>query len=169
MQPRHFVIADTHFNHKNILTFMHDGKPVRSFDSVDEMNEYMIACWNDVVKDDDYVDHLGDVSFASKKHFESIFNRLNGKKRLIAGNHDDIKFLSQFFSKIMVSRTYENLLLTHYPVHEHVLGERLAKNGKSFINVHGHTHSASVNDPRYKCVSVEQIGYTPVDIRFFLD
>ena len=37
-----FVISDTHFNHAGILEFKdYIGKPVRDFDSVDQMNECM--------------------------------------------------------------------------------------------------------------------------------
>lgn len=40
-----FYIADTHFNHSNIVGF--DNRP---FSSVEEMNETLIHNWNSVVK-----------------------------------------------------------------------------------------------------------------------
>ena len=49
----------------------------------------MIENWNSVVKKGDYVYHLGDVFFGSKETFPALWNRLNGSKRLIIGNHDD--------------------------------------------------------------------------------
>ena len=60
-----WVMSDTHFRHKNILTFRDSstGKLVRGddFASVDEMDEHMIERWNSVVKQGDLVYHLGDV------------------------------------------------------------------------------------------------------------
>jgi calcineurin-like phosphoesterase family protein len=88
------------------------------------------------------------------------WNRLKGSKRLVVGNHDDIKFLSggDFFKKVLMWRYFSefNLLLTHVPVHPSSLKEGM-------VNVHGHTHTRSVEGP-YKCVCVEQINYTPINI-----
>lgn len=50
-----FYIADTHFNHSNIIGF--DNRP---FSSVEEMNETLIHNWNSVVKHGDQVYILGD-------------------------------------------------------------------------------------------------------------
>ena len=51
-----FVISDTHFNHENILEFKdYIGKPVRDFDSVDQMNEAMMDNWVSVVGPKDTV------------------------------------------------------------------------------------------------------------------
>ena len=41
-----WVISDTHFNHAKILDFKdYIGKPARSFDNVDQMNEAMMDNW----------------------------------------------------------------------------------------------------------------------------
>lgn len=165
-----WVISDTHFNHLNILGFTDENnKPVRPFDSVEDMNETMIDNWNKVVKPGDKVYHLGDVFFGSKDEFKSLWPRLNGKKRLIVGNHDDIKFLSSggFFSKVYMWRAFEGLLLTHVPVHPSTLGEGRFK-GK-ILNVHGHIHQNKSPEGPYKCVCVEQTNYTPVNLEELRD
>ena len=159
-----FVISDTHFGHANILTFRDKvGKPIRDFDSVTHMNETMIDNWNSVVKAGDKVYHLGDVFFGPKEDFQRLWPRLNGSKRLVVGNHDDVKYLSSggFFQKVMLWRKFNNLLLTHVPVHESTLGEGRF-GGKQVVNVHGHIHQNKSPDGPYKCVCVEQTCYTPV-------
>jgi len=83
-----FIISDTHFSHENILTFnREDGQKVRpGFSSFEEMDEYIVNKWNSVVKPQDKVYHLGDV--VMKKRYIDVVKRLNGRKRLIMGNHD---------------------------------------------------------------------------------
>ena len=51
-----YFIADTHFNHANIIKYCN-----RPFKNTDEMNKYIIRKWNSVVKETDTVYHLGDV------------------------------------------------------------------------------------------------------------
>lgn len=160
-----WVISDTHFGHSNILGFKDfEGKPVRDFSSVEEMNEVMVEQWNSVVKPGDKVYHLGDVFFGSKEDFKSLWPRLNGSKRLVVGNHDDIKFLSSggFFKKVMMWRVFPEfgLLLTHTPQHQSALTGRRTE----LLNVHGHIHQNPSPKGPYKCVCVEQVDYTPVNI-----
>ena len=59
-----FLISDTHFFDHEMLTYhTADGRKVREFTSVDEMNEHMVDCWNSVVGVSDTVYHLGDVFY----------------------------------------------------------------------------------------------------------
>ncbi len=78
-----FVTSNTHFNHKNIIKYCH-----RPFKDVEEMNEAIISNWNNSVTNDDIIYHLGDFCFGAKEELKQIFNRLNGQKYLIMGNHD---------------------------------------------------------------------------------
>ena len=59
-----WVISDTHFGHKNILSFKDKdtGDAIRGkvFSSIDEMDETLIDNWNRVVKPGDKIYHLGD-------------------------------------------------------------------------------------------------------------
>ena len=160
-----FVISDTHFSHKNILTFTNGEKPLRPFSSMEEMDEYMISKWNSVVSPEDHVIHLGDVVFA-QTGFECL-GKLNGKKTLLMGNHERHKLSKylEYFDDIRAYKEYNDCILSHIPVHESQFERWKA-------NIHGHTHSISVkknyalfgevDDPRYFCVSVEQINYTPI-------
>jgi len=172
-----WIISDTHFVHENILSFTdNDGNLIRpGFDSVDHMNEYMIEKWNSVVKPGDIVYHCGDVVIGPKDKFLPLFKRLNGSKRLIVGNHDDIKFMAkkELFTKIMMWRMFREfgLLLSHVPLHESSLrrgppGHEYdpEHNKNTLLNVHGHIHQNESPPGPYRCVCVEHVDYTPVNI-----
>lgn len=153
------LISDTHFSHKNLLTFKkQDGSPLRDFIGIHEHDEYLIYRWNLVVKPNDHVYHLGDIGFHGWTHMEEIFSRLHGQKVLIKGNHDVLKpqqYL-KIFKDIRGSHQLDKFLLTHIPIHPASLSRWVG-------NIHGHLHSNSLPDPRYFNVSVEQLNdYTPI-------
>jgi calcineurin-like phosphoesterase family protein len=162
-----FLCSDHHFNHANILTFLNDdGTFLRpGFADVNHMNEHLIARHNSVVKPEDKVYFLGDVCMSRDA---SILSRLNGKKRLILGNHDDVvkQRLWEHFQRIYAWRIFKehDILLTHVPIHRESFR-------KVNYNVHGHTHARRVLtvvgqiDPAYHCVCVEQLDdYAPIHI-----
>jgi calcineurin-like phosphoesterase family protein len=161
-----FLIADTHFDHNNILSFKRDdGSPLRTFNSCQEMNETMIQNWNKVVKTTDTVWHLGDLGFGEHM-FTYILPRLNGQNNLLLGNHDKspIVMYQKHFKKIHACAKLGKLLLTHYPI---------ARSSIEFsvkANIHGHIHDKIVHqqdgspDPLYLNVGVERISYTPISI-----
>lgn len=154
--------SDTHFLHANILKFIDDqGHRIRKFNGLEEMHEYIIQRWNSVVKPHDYVYHLGDVTFQYNHLFNNIMSRLNGKKRLIVGNHDKIwnVNLQRWFEKAELWKGFKehNFTATHIPA-------RLDGLRDGAFNVHGHTHQNFMEDPRYINVCVEVRDYTPVNI-----
>lgn len=161
-----WVISDTHFNHRNIIEYCD-----RPFKTATEMDFAMVELWNQVVKPQDKVYHLGDVYLgASKGYIENILSRLNGHKRLILGNHDNGKdqILQKYFDKIDVWRMFpeHGLLLTHVPVHVSSFENRGKKAGQKYVwqNIHGHIHQNPSPAGPYKCVCVEQTNYRPVHI-----
>lgn len=90
-----WLTSDTHFGHGNVIKY--SKRPFASEnellsgtilpESVSKMNETIIKNWNEVVKAEDTVLHLGDFSMSAKSA-EDIIKRLNGKITLILGNHD---------------------------------------------------------------------------------
>jgi calcineurin-like phosphoesterase family protein len=151
MQTR-FVIGDTHFGHKNILEF----EPVhRPFGSIEEHDEAIIDRWNSVVKKNDTVWHLGDVLFG-KDRFE-LLSRLNGKKRLVMGNHDnyDVRLYLNHFERVCGAAKIDSVILSHVPIHTGQFYRFTA-------NIHGHMHSKSLDDARYINVSAEMNNLTPI-------
>ena len=77
----HFT-SDHHFWHANVIRFCD-----RPYKDVEEMNEALVRNWNEVVKPEDTVYYLGDFAMAFRP-VELYTKRLNGRKILIAGNHD---------------------------------------------------------------------------------
>jgi len=168
-----FLCSDHHFSHKALLTFTDaDGKRVRNFDSVEEMDERMVENHNLVVMPKDKVYFLGDVAF--NKANLAIVARLNGEKVLIKGNHDQEKLseYQKYFKDVRGSHQFSGLLFTHIPVHVDSLSRWTA-------NVHGHLHTnqvmlpstpasltAAANrvDPRYFSVCMERLAYTPISL-----
>ena len=139
---------------------MHGDQRLRKeFNSLEEMHEAMIKKWNDKVRPQDFVYHLGDVTFQYHKEFNDLMSRLNGHKRLIVGNHDKIKqpALHIWFEKIMLWHGFKdnNFTATHIPL-------RLDSLRDGAFNVHGHTHANNLDDPHYINVSVEVRDYSPV-------
>ena len=128
------------------------------------MDDEMIARWNSVVRPRDKVYHVGDV--AMRKHQLAILNRLNGRKRLVRGNHDifPTKFYLPYFEDIYGVRVFEDMILSHFPLHPESVKER-------WHNVHGHVHNNVPFDhfgPKYFNACVEYHNYTPIaleDIR----
>lgn len=164
-----WLIADTHFGHERLLTFVdRAGRRVRPFRDVDEMDEFLVERWNSVVKDGDTVLHLGDVTNAPEARFEALWRRLNGSKRLVIGNHDDIPYLVRggFFAdyRLEIKLRDLRLHLTHAPLHPSQHETGAPGTGNFFCNVHGHIHHNPTPEGRYVNVSAEAIGFTPVHL-----
>ena len=164
-----FVISDTHFNHAGILEFKdYIGKPVRGFDSIEQMNQCMLDNWNDTVGPKDTVIHCGDVLFGLDKvdWLTANFAKLPGKKRLVLGNHDNPKHLAPFFKDIQmwIDMSDKGFLFSHTPQHASTLAESHRFGTGKVLNVHGHIHTNPSPEGPYKCVCVEQTNFTPVDI-----
>jgi len=172
--PSVFLTSDTHFGHVNICKFTnYDGSKTRPWDDVAEMDEDMVQRWNDTVGPKDKVYHLGD-AVINRKNL-AIFDRLNGDKVLIKGNHDIFKLndYTKYFRDIRAYHVMNGCILSHIPVHK----ESIARFG---ANIHGHLHANRVMkivgaytdgtlirskdeiDPDYYCVSVEHTDYRPV-------
>jgi calcineurin-like phosphoesterase family protein len=161
MSKDYWFTSDTHFGHNNIIKYA--GRP---FSSVEEMDETLVERWNSVVKPGDIVYHLGDVFFGSQEGFKKLWPRLNGSKRLVVGNHDDIIFLSSggFFKKVMMWRVWNDrpLIFSHVPLHPSTIMERGFP--EEATNVHGHTHQNGSPEGNYRSVCVELTNYTPVNL-----
>lgn len=126
-----YFTSDLHFGHYNIIRYCQ-----RPFENTDEMDEAIIAAWNNKVKEDDEVYILGDIALKSAK--VALANRLNGKKHLIIGNHDyhnlesiaEIPFESVSFMKV-IKEQGKTLTLCHFPTYSFI-GDYL---------LYGHVHN----------------------------
>lgn len=168
-----WIVSDTHFGDVDINTTYHVSDGIntfkaRPFRSVEEGDEYMVMMWNDVVQPNDRVYHLGDA--AVNKKSLAIFERLNGRKVLVKGNHDtlELRHYAKYFDDVRSFVMLKGCILTHAPLHPMSLG-------RFGCNVHGHMHHKTiqrtsriydclVNDPNYLNVCVEKTGYGPISL-----
>lgn len=155
--------SDSHFFHENFLKFKDkEGNLIRPFKSVEEMNDIMVQNWVRVVRPQDKIYHLGDLTFRYHHAFNVLMGLLPGHKRLVLGNHDRPKNPNLFrrFEKVYgVWRGFHEYGFTcsHIP-----LMLKSLRDGN--VNVHGHIHEKLMEDPHYINVCVEQTNYTPIHL-----
>lgn len=78
-----WLTADLHLGHANIIRYCD-----RPFTGVADMDERLVARWNERVGSDDDVLVLGDVALGPIDASLRLVHRLAGRKVLVAGNHD---------------------------------------------------------------------------------
>lgn len=83
LEPKDWITSDWHFGHANVIKYCN-----RPFSSVEEMDEKLIATWNEYIQPNDRVFFLGDLAFKGKQYKQALIPKLNGRKILIKGNHD---------------------------------------------------------------------------------
>lgn len=81
--------ADWHFFHDRILDFHPKRKEIFG-NNMKEVTEKMIQKWNSRIDKHDTVYILGDFAFGTTDEKRKLFQRLNGNKVLILGNHDKV-------------------------------------------------------------------------------
>ena len=164
--PSVFLTSDTHFGHAGVCKFLRDDgvTKLRPWDNPEDMDEEMVKRWNETVRPNDKVYHLGDVVINRKAL--SIMHRLNGDKVLIRGNHDifrDDEYRIHF-RELRAYHVMNGMILSHIPIHSDSLG-------RFGTNIHGHLHANRVKvevwgvdviDTRYHCVCVEQTDFRPI-------
>lgn len=177
-----FYTADNHFFHKNIIKLCE-----RPFADLEEMHESMIERWNKVITPADTVTIVGDFSLGSYARTREILGRLNGKKDLVAGNHDPQKSFDLFDTVwkegFYAYRKHGNFEVNHYPYELHQckncgwsedlaisknnLPENAAmkytKNQGAWL-LHGHVHNAwkILRSQKMINVGVDVWDFTPV-------
>lgn len=141
-----YYIADNHFYH----TAMNSKMDCRGFETVEAMNEYMIAQWNQRVHTNDEVVILGDFSFGKAPETNALLDRLRGRLYLIVGNHDRFLKQSDFKTERFVwIKEYDEMqdnnrkvVLCHYPIMCYNGQYRVDDNGNPKVYMlYGHVHN----------------------------
>lgn len=149
MTGRVFFTSDLHFDHHNLVDFRR-GVHNQDFISTTDMNEWIVENHNKMVrKKDDIVWILGDVSWSL--HGLEYLKLMNGRKRLILGNHDTegrqlhVDAFRPYFESIHGVIKKYGFVMSHVPIHPNELVFRWTH------NVHGHIHHKErvIDDPRY--------------------
>ena len=179
-----YFISDLHFGHKNCIEMCN-----RPFADVDKMDEALINAWNGRVKSDDTVYIVGDLLW-EKCDIKDYLPRLNGKKILIAGNHDfkwlkragmarradddHVEFCdySEYFINIAqfaeIRLDGVPITLCHYPMLEWKASRKLGSKKLGYL-IHGHKHNSG--DNKYATIwrihhalnaGADVNGFTPV-------
>jgi len=144
------------------------------------MNSTIINNYNSTVKPGDFVIHLGDLFCGTynPRDAKNILSKLNGRKILLRGNHDNFNdhFYEEYFETVGLYLIIGEYFLCHYPLsvnkytkeQEHHLIKIFKDSGCSKI-IHGHTHNNPTNYkdniPRINA-SLEVQNYTPILMNF---
>ncbi|MEE9214649.1 MAG: metallophosphoesterase family protein [Thermodesulfobacteriota bacterium] len=166
-----YFTSDTHFDHFNIIRYCN-----RPFKTTEEMNEAIIKNWNERIKSNDTVYHLGDFAFAGKERMAEIGARLNGKKYLKMGNHDKgrkrllgagFKSIIRPESQTVMSLSGIHVRLSHYPYrYKFEDGQQrdfpAAPEDEGMILLCGHVHEKWKLKNRMLNVGVDVWDFKPV-------
>lgn len=135
-----YFTSDLHFSHKRIVEFTNRGKET----SQEEHDEWLTELWNNTVKSQDKVFHLGDFSFGTTYEQVALqVSKLKGQKFFIKGNHDRSKFLEQLKEDRLIQDWYEykeiklldnSACLFHFPI------ASWHKQSYGSWHLHGHSH-----------------------------
>lgn len=142
-----YYISDIHFSDQRVF-----DKCNKPFEDLDDYKNEIIKRWNNKVSQNDTVYVLGDISDGVDKNSITIFNKLNGTKHLIVGNHDE-----PILEEIVESRAFESVqfikliddgnrkvCLCHYPLMDWM---EFSRDG---YHVYGHVHNkTNLNNHAY--------------------
>jgi calcineurin-like phosphoesterase family protein len=173
-----FFTADLHFGHERICDYAS-----RPFASTRDMDEALIDNWNATVSAGDEVWVLGDYAMGDRARGLSYLPRLNGRVRLIEGNHDrswagvsngwayQREYLDAGFEFVgpharITLTPGRTVMLSHFPYEaDHTARPRhhqyrLRDEGSWLL--HGHVHTAYTVRSRGINVGVDRWNYAPV-------
>lgn len=172
-----FFTSDSHFNHANIIKYCN-----RPFIDANDMNEQLIANWNNVVSCDDVVYHLGDFAFGNISDVNRVMHRLNfAHMHFIKGNHD--KPFLNWYNDYKCGNDELARKVTIYP---HFLETKIQGNKfvlchyamrvwdqshRGALHLYGHSHGTLPDDPNSKSfdVGVDCHNYHPISLEHALD
>ena len=125
----------------------------------------MIERWNEVVKPNDIVHHLGDLSFNNSVETYKLIQRLNGRIYLIKGNHNrwlnkQTRSLLHSVDNLLNVKIKDRLIvLCHYPM------RTWDKAFHGSYHLFGHIHGAGHGLGHLRCMdmSVECHNYYPIE------
>lgn len=152
-----FVTSDTHLGHARIIH--HCDRP---FENVDQMNKTIVNNWNKIIKPNDKVYFLGDLSFRSY-NTEFWIPFLNGKITFIKGNHDRFNNVV-YYSNYVLKYKGDLFYLVHNPYHVPRDWQGWAICGHNhnkvpFFNKETRRFNISTEVTNYKPVNMEYISY----------
>lgn len=160
----YWFTADMHFGHRLLTHDPEKGLGIRPYSNADEMDKDMIRIWNESVRPDDKVFHLGDFAFLSPDDGMKIRNQLNGSICNIRGNHAGCESemakrgawewnKDHYYLRTKIADEDIHIVLFHYPI------ESWMNRQHGTIHLHGHCHGNLMRkDPRRMDVGWDCFG-----------
>ena len=174
-----YFTADLHLGHRNIIDYC--GRPFRD---VAQMDDALVERWNAAVAPEDEVMVLGDFAMGRIDETLPVVGVLNGRKVLLAGNHDRCwhghkkgveaatdRYLAAGFDEIRqgtieLSIGRVGVLACHFPYrgdshdHDRHVAHRPVDGGAWLL--HGHVHERWKVRERMVNVGVDVWDFAPV-------
>ena len=141
-----WLTSDTHFGHDKDFVWN-----ARGFENIEQHNQEIIKRWNEVVKKDDIVYHLGDVMLGDLEAGIECLKQLNGQIKIVLGNHDTKNRVKAYkeldnvevlgYTTILKYKKY-HFYLSHYPTLTDNMDEDKPLKAR-VLNLYGHTHQTT--------------------------
>lgn len=166
MKRRIWLIADTHFNHPQMIRDC--GRP----------HDFEERIWKELsgIPEQDILVHLGDICIGEDKNIHDRLRQYKFTKILVKGNHDNKSnnwYLNHgwdFVCKQFTDRYFKKrILFSHEP---------RAEEENYDLNIHAHFHNISeayheeelvaVKNDKQKLLALEYIGYNPILLERFI-
>ena len=159
-----YFISDLHFGHEG------NGRGIINFErtqfkTIDEHDAYlmsMICTLRRKLKPGDEVWNLGDFGAIETKYLETVdwIKETGAKAYFVYGNHDkqsDLSYFERHFDQVFLYPVFlsQKLVVSHFPVAV----------WPDSVNVHGHLHSARLQDINHVCASIHVANYHPITDR----
>jgi len=171
-----YFTSDLHLLHKNVIKYCY-----RPYSNINQHDNDIISNINNIVKPDDTLIIVGDVSIASKRQIRKVIQRIKCENIiLVRGNHDNKSSLPRDCFTLVVDRLNmtingQSVLICHYPYRfswwRHWIHrlrykspryrERRPRDNGEFL-IHGHTHSNGKTIGRMLHVGVDAWDMKPV-------
>lgn len=155
-----YFTADTHFGSERTLEFSR-----RPFRTVEEMDEILVYKWNNTVKENDIVYHLGDFgNYPTRK-------RLNGRINLLFGNYeleDSIHAGGEgnLIDKLISDYEFETVIYPRFkfPHSTFYLIHKPEDYNKEYFNLFGHIHKLCMIKSFGLNVGVDCHNFKPISL-----
>ena len=162
--------SDLHLNNTNIIKYEAENRP---FETVEEMNDTLIANWNERVKEEDTVYVLGDFIMGAADQVENLLSKLNGNIKLIRGNHDTNRKMVEYDRLGIEVKNIEYLtykgrffIMCHFPMTNEEFIRMIVEDNSEVVFLYGHIHGKApkgyVNGTYH--VGVDTNNLAPVSI-----
>ena len=157
--------SDWHLDHNNIIKYCD-----RPFENKSKMNKTILSNYRSMVKKDDTVYFLGDLSFRGPDNLNwyiHTFGKLLGTKYLVLGNHDRLsvwQYEDAGFMMVANAMHLEShdIYLVHDPA------KSLVKRDKLWICGHVHNLYPKLMRPNLVNVSVDVWDFRPASLEEIL-